>query len=114
VGAAHPQGRVDYGPVPQVNAVEIAHGDHGSAGDPGGRGGVSDNGKTRCHFKDSARVDGSFEIAGLFGRRMLQLGRFDSDWRIQSVMHGKSDVTSTAIDVAPNATAEVTIVVRRR
>jgi hypothetical protein len=59
-------------------------------------------------------LDGSFEIAGLFGRRMLQLGRFDPDWRIHAVMQGKSDVTTTGIDVAPDATAEVTILVRRR
>jgi hypothetical protein len=42
--------------VAQMNAVEIAHGDHGPAGDLGGRGGVSDNGKTSRHFRDSARI----------------------------------------------------------
>src|SRR5439155_12722887 len=33
-----------------MDAVEIAHGDHGPAGDLGGRGGVSNNGKTSGHF----------------------------------------------------------------
>lgn len=58
--------------------------------------------------------DGSFEIPGLFGRRMLQLGQFDPGWRIHAVLQGRSDVTTTGIDVAPDATAEVTIVVRPR
>jgi hypothetical protein len=39
-----------------MNAVEIAHGDHGPAGDLGGRGGVSDNGKISRHFRDSVRI----------------------------------------------------------
>src|SRR3569833_2181864 len=42
-GAAHAQGRVDYGPVAQMDAVEIAHGDHGPPWKFGGRRGVSDN-----------------------------------------------------------------------
>ena len=53
MAAAHPQGGGDHGPVAEMNAVEIAHGDHGPPGDIGGRGGVSDNGKTSCHFRDS-------------------------------------------------------------
>jgi hypothetical protein len=56
VGATHPQGRVDHGPVAQMDAVEITHGDHRPAGDVGGRGGVSDNGKTSCHFRNSVSV----------------------------------------------------------
>jgi hypothetical protein len=52
VGATHPQGRLDHGAVPQMDAVEIAHGDHGAAGDRGGWGVVSDNVKTRCHFRN--------------------------------------------------------------
>jgi hypothetical protein len=63
VGAAHPQGGLDYGPVAQMDAVEIAHGDYGPAGDVGGRGGVSDNGKT-SHFRDSSGISGSVNAAG--------------------------------------------------
>ena len=55
-GAGHPQGRVDHGPVPQMDPVEIAHGDHGAPGDLGGRGGVSDNGKFSRHFSDSSGI----------------------------------------------------------
>ena len=58
-------------------------------------------------------ADGTFEIAGLFGRRKLQLLRFDPDWRIQSVLQGRSDVT-TGVDVSPNSTTDVTIIVRQR
>jgi hypothetical protein len=59
-------------------------------------------------------IDGTFEIAGIFGRRILQLGRFDADWRIHAVMQGRSNVTTTGVDVAPSDTVEVTIIVRRR
>ena len=45
---------VDHGAVPEMDAVEIAHGDHGPPGNLGGRGGVSDNGKTSSHFRDSS------------------------------------------------------------
>jgi hypothetical protein len=59
-------------------------------------------------------ADGTFEIGGLFGRRTLRLMRFDPDWKIESVLYGRSDVTTSGIDVTPNATTEVTIVVARR
>jgi hypothetical protein len=59
-------------------------------------------------------IDGTFAIDGLFGRRRLQLIRFDPDWRIESVFYGKNDVTETGVDIVPNSTTEVTIVVGRR
>ena len=59
-------------------------------------------------------ADGTFEIEGLFGRRRLQLIRFDSDWRIQRVLQGKTDVTTRGVEIASNSTAEVTIVVVKR
>lgn len=59
-------------------------------------------------------ADGTFEIDGLFGRRKLQLIRFDADWRIKSVLQGKADVTTRGVEIASNSTAEVTIVVVRR
>jgi len=57
-------------------------------------------------------ADGTFEIGGLFGRRILQLVRFDALWQIHSVRHGRTDVTHTGVDVVPGVTSEVTIVVR--
>ena len=62
MGAAHLQGGGDHGAVAQMDAVEIAHGDHGPAGDRGGRGGVADNGKTSCHFRDSSGFFESFWV----------------------------------------------------
>jgi Carboxypeptidase regulatory-like domain len=59
-------------------------------------------------------IDGTFEIRGLFGRRVLQLGRFNPDWRIHAVMQGRSDVTETGVDVASSHTTDVTIIVRPR
>ena len=82
MGAAHPQGRVDHGPVPQMDAVEIAHGDHGPAGDLGGRGGVSDNGKTSCHFRDSARILQGF--SGERGRTVTRCPRRSQAGRVGS------------------------------
>ena len=58
-------------------------------------------------------ADGTFEIHGLFGRRQLKLLRFDPDWSIQSVLQGSSDVTD-GVDVAPNSTTDVTVIVRQR
>jgi Carboxypeptidase regulatory-like domain len=58
-------------------------------------------------------ADGSFEINGLFGRRLLRLIGFDADWRIDSVKQGRSDV-GEAIDVIPGAVTELTISVSRR
>jgi len=53
MGAAHVQGGGNDGAVAEMDAVEIAHGDDGPPGDRGGRGGVADDGKTRCHEMDS-------------------------------------------------------------
>lgn len=58
--------------------------------------------------------DGTFEIGGLFGRRRLQLIRFDPSWQIYSVLQGNSDMTSSGIDIAPGVTTDVTIVVRQK
>ena len=82
---AHPQGGGDHGAVAQVDAIEIAHGDHGPPGDLGGRGGVSYNGKIRCHFRDSSGIPGFGERGWTVTRRRLpsQAGGFVSK-RLQS------------------------------
>jgi hypothetical protein len=59
-------------------------------------------------------ADGSFEIDGVFGRRLLQLGRFEPGWRIYSVSEDRSDVTTTGVAVTPGSVTEVTIIVRPR
>ena len=65
VGAAHPQGRVDHGAVAEVDAVEIAHRDHGPLGIAAAGRGVADNGKIRRHFRDSSRI---LRVSGWRGR----------------------------------------------
>ena len=50
VGPAHPQGGFDDRAVAEMDAIEIAHGDDSPPRDRCIGGGVSDNGKTSCHF----------------------------------------------------------------
>jgi large repetitive protein len=64
--------------------------------------------------ESAVAIDGTFSIDGLFGRRRLQLIRFDSDWRIQSILYGRIDVTESGVEVVPNSAADVTIVVGKR
>ena len=57
--------------------------------------------------------DGRFTINGLFGRRKMELGGLSPDWRIQSVLQGRTDVTG-GVEVPPNSTVDLTIVLARR
>jgi hypothetical protein len=59
-------------------------------------------------------ADGTFEIDGVFGRRLIQLLRFDPSWRIHSVISGRTDVTAAGVEVPLNSTTELTIMVRPR
>src|SRR5882757_845148 len=70
VGPAHLQGCCDDRAVAQMDAVEIAHGDDGPPRDRGIGGGVSDNGKTSCHCRDSWQE--FFEDWGLRGRTVTR------------------------------------------
>jgi hypothetical protein len=72
MGAAHPQGGVDHGPVAQMDPIEITHGDHGSPGDLRGRRGVSNYGKTSCHFRDSLEILDLRERGRTVTRRRLR------------------------------------------
>lgn len=60
-----------------------------------------------------AGPDGRFSINGLFGRRKMELGGLSPDWRIQSVLQGRTDVTA-GVEVPPNSTVDLTIVLARR
>jgi hypothetical protein len=60
-----------------------------------------------------AAADGSFRIEGLFGRRSLRVIGLHRDWRVASVLQGRSDVTA-GVDVPLDSTIDVTIVVSRR
>jgi hypothetical protein len=60
-----------------------------------------------------AEPDGSFRIGGLFGRRAFQLLGLAPEWRVHSILQGRSEITS-GIDVPFDATLDVTIVVTHR
>ena len=64
MGAAHLQGGGNDGAVAQMDAVKIAHGDHGAPGNLGGRGGVSDDDKSSYHFSISSEIPGAVNAAG--------------------------------------------------
>ena len=72
MGPAHPQGGLDHRAVAQMDAIEIAHGDHGAPGDLRGRGGVSNNGKTSCHCRDSSGILQRFLGLGERGRTVTR------------------------------------------
>ena len=54
MGAAHPQGGLNYRAVAEMDAVEIAHRHHRPLGDGARLGVVADNSKARRHLKDSS------------------------------------------------------------
>ena len=60
-----------------------------------------------------AGPDRRFSINGLFGRRKMELGGLSQDWRIQSVLQGRTDVTG-GVEVPPGSTIDLTIVLARR
>ncbi len=59
-------------------------------------------------------ADGSFTIDGLFGRRTFQVAGLPDDWRVTAIRQGRSDITSSGVDLAPRSSTEITIVVSRR
>ena len=58
-------------------------------------------------------ADGSFRFDGLFGRRAIKLIGLSPEWRLHSLLHGRSIITS-AVEVPLDTTVDVTIVVTRR
>ena len=66
--------------------------------------------------RDEGQVsaDGSFTVNGLFGTRTFRVAGLDSGWKVVAVRHGRTDISSSGIDVAPGTTMEVSIVVSRK
>ena len=58
-------------------------------------------------------ADGSFRIDGLFGRRAIHVIGLSPDWRMHSILQGRSIIAS-AVEVALDTTVDVTIVVTRK
>jgi hypothetical protein len=59
-------------------------------------------------------TNGVFSIDGLFGRRRLHVFGLSYDWRVSAIRHGRSDITSTGIELAAGTMTEITIVVSPR
>jgi hypothetical protein len=58
--------------------------------------------------------DGSFTIDGLFGMRVLRVRGLDEGWQVAAIRHGRADVTTSGIELAPGTTTEVVITLTRR
>lgn len=59
-------------------------------------------------------ADASFRFDGLFGLRRLQLVGLPPEWRVQSIRHGRSDVATAGVTVAPGATIDIVITIGQR
>lgn len=92
------------GGLPPIGGVRVAAAwiDHGVEVDP------------LVPDQVEAGPDGFFSIDGVFGTRTLQLIGLSTEWQVQAVLHGRSDITTTGVEVLPDATVEVTIVLARR
>ena len=66
--------------------------------------------------RDEGQVgaDGSFTIDGLFGRRVFRVAGLPADWQMTAIRQGRSDITSSGIDLAPGTAIEISIVVAQR
>ena len=65
---------------------------------------------------DDAAVgpDGSFRIDGLFGLRSVQLLGLSSEWQVQSIRQGRSEIATTGVSIPHGATLDLVITVGRR
>jgi hypothetical protein len=59
-------------------------------------------------------ADGSFAIDGVFGTRAFRVIGLDAGWQVTAVRSGRTDITSSGIDLQPGASVEVSIVVSRK
>jgi len=57
--------------------------------------------------------DGSFTIGGLFGTREVKLIGLSPEWRVHSIVQGRSEIPST-VDVRLDTTLNITIVVSKQ
>jgi hypothetical protein len=59
-------------------------------------------------------ADGSFTIDGLFGRRIFRVAGLPAGWQVTAIRQGRSDITSSGIDLLPGTATEISIVVAPR
>lgn len=58
--------------------------------------------------------DGSFTIDGLFGSRAVRVSGLADGWQVASIRHGRSDVTTSTINLAAGTTTELIVALTRR
>jgi len=65
---------------------------------------------------DQAEVgpDGSFTIDGLFGARAIRLSGVDAGWQVAAIRHGRTDITTSTVEIDHGSTIEVVITLTRR
>ena len=66
--------------------------------------------------RDEGQVsaDGSFTIDGVFGTRVFRVSGLDPAWQVTAVRSGRTDITTSGIDLQPGTTTAIEIVVGRR
>ena len=58
--------------------------------------------------------DATFRFTGLFGHRDFRVVGLPENWQVTAIRAGRSDITSSGLDIASGSTTELTIVVSRR
>jgi hypothetical protein len=58
--------------------------------------------------------DGSFAIDGLFGRRAIRVGGVNAGWQVAAIRHGRTDITTSMVEIDHGSTVEVVITLTRR
>jgi hypothetical protein len=58
--------------------------------------------------------DAVFRFDNLFGTRLFKVVGLPDDWQVTAIRAGRTDITSSGLDVEPGSSAEITIVVARR
>ena len=61
-----------------------------------------------------AGADGTFAIHGLFGTRAVRVSGLPDGWEVSSIRAGRSDITTSTIELAAGATVDITITLTRR
>ena len=58
--------------------------------------------------------DGSFTIDGLFGARAIRLSGVSAGWQVAAIRHGRTDITTSMVEIDHGSTLEVVITLTRR
>ena len=62
----------------------------------------------------SVGPDGAFRFTGLFGHRDFRVFGLPDTWQVTAIRAGRTDISTSGLDIASGSTTELTIVVARR